>query len=77
MVAFPATAYLLSWEWAQPSEEPFVDPRALRLLHGAVYVITAMLLLGDDLLATCSNHFAAAAERRSVGIASCGSSAGS
>ncbi len=46
LFTFPATAYLLSWEWAQPTEEKFIDPRALKLLHGAVYVTVALLLLG-------------------------------
>ena len=56
IVAFPATAYLLSWEWAQPSEEPFIDPRALCLLHGAVYVIAAMLAAGDGFLANARDR---------------------
>jgi hypothetical protein len=46
LVGFPVTAYLMSWEWTQPSEEPNVDPRALKLLHGSVYAIATVLLIG-------------------------------
>jgi hypothetical protein len=46
LLRFTTTAYLMSWEWTQPEEEKFVDARALKLLHGAVYAMGALLVVG-------------------------------
>ncbi len=39
LVGYAATSFLMSWEWTMPQEEQFVEPRVLKLLHGATFGI--------------------------------------
>lgn len=46
LVQYAATSFLLSWEWTMPQQERFMEPRTLKMLHGATYGIAGLLAIG-------------------------------